>query len=232
MANTRISALPPAAALGGAEIVPAVQSGADVGVTASQLQAFATGLPGFISGNWYVPFGMYSLAAGGALVASSIRLAPFIVPVPMTVKGLAARVTTIGTSNIQLAIYASNGATGRPTGPALVSTGNLANTAAAQVSSAVTATLLAPGLYWMAVNAGDSTVVMLAPNLSNPQMSALIGSATLANINPSNNNVNLYLSTPQTLGAAWPNLTSATFTEQSPNGASGNSCAALFLQSN
>jgi hypothetical protein len=230
VANTKISALPAASALAGVEILPAVQSGADVGVSSSQLAAFASGLPGWVGSNWYMPYGVWSLAVGGALAANSIRLVPFVVPSPMSVKGLGARITTAGSSNIQLALYANNGSTGRPTGSALASTGSLANTVAAQVSAAVGPVLLSPGVYWMAVNSGDATVIMLAPNLNNPLASALAGSATLANINTSSNNTALFLSTPQTFGT-WPSLTGASFTENTPSGASGNGCAAVFLQS-
>ena len=122
MANTKISALPAASALGGSEILPAVQTGADVGATALQLQAFALAAlqPAYISSNYYLP-PFVSLGAGTALTANSIGLMPFVLPAAMTVKALGAYISTAASGgNIQCAVYANSA--GRPSGPALIST--------------------------------------------------------------------------------------------------------------
>jgi len=229
VASTRISALPAAAPLAGPEILPAVQSGGDVGVTAAQLALFASGLPGFISGNWYMPFGIANVVAGAALAQGSIRFVPFILPAPMTVKALAVRITTAGTSNLQLALYASSG--GRPSGNALAATSSIANTSTGLQSASVTPAALTPGLAWMAVNCNDSACVTLTSGLNNPQMSALVGSATLGDINGSGANTGLFLTFAQSFGT-WPNMTGQTCIETVPSGAGANSCSILMLQAN
>jgi hypothetical protein len=229
--NTKISALPAAAALGGPEILPGVQSGADVGVTASQLQAFATGFPGWVSSFWYAPMGVTFYAGGGALANGSIRLMPFWLPAPMTVKGLGGRVTSAGSSNIQLALYAHAPATGRPTGPALCATANIPNGALNVVQLGVTPVQLAAGIYWMAVNCNDSTCAMLTSGLAGALTGSLAGSSALLDISGSIGSVGFYLSFTQPFGT-WPNLTGQTFTANSPSNNTTNGSAVLFLQSN
>jgi hypothetical protein len=69
MPDTKISALPPAAPLAGTEVFPAVQTGFDVGVTATQIAAFAGGGGG--GPTWTTP-------PGGALKWQNVALNRFI----------------------------------------------------------------------------------------------------------------------------------------------------------
>jgi hypothetical protein len=170
--------------------------------------------PGYIAGNWYQAIEGASVGAGAAIAANTIKLLPFVVYRPITVQGLAARVTTLsGGGNFQLAIYGHNAATGRPTSTALCSTGNISTAATGTIGAAVTANrLLQPGLYWMAINQDNSTAVYQTLTAGVAQMTALIGSATLGNIASGAGTASLGLSVSQAFGT-WPDLTSASFTE-------------------
>jgi hypothetical protein len=183
--------------------------------------------PGFISNNWYQPIGGIAVVAGAAPGTGTIKLQPFALLKPITVKALGVRITTIGTSgNCQLALYAHNAATGRPTGSALVSTGSITTGATGAVSALVSAqATLQPGFYWMAVNQDNATVAYQTVTSSQIDMGFLIGSATLSNITASSAAATLFLSVSQTFGT-WPDLTSATFTENTGTAA----CALVLMQ--
>lgn len=181
--------------------------------------------PGYVSGNWYHLISAGTVAGGSSNLAGHIKLLPFSLPQPITINALGVKVITaqVG-SNCQAAIYANNAATGRPTGAALVSTGNMSAAAAGTVSAAVTSTTLQPGTYWMAVNVDTTGVVFQTLSLASLIGDFIIGSATLANIASSNSTALLNLDVTQAFGV-WPDLTSATFTEST-----GNNSGLVFAQ--
>lgn len=187
------------------------------------LQA-GTAHPGYIAGNWYCPPG-YTTAVGSAIPVDSIRLLPFTITKPITVAQLAARVSTISAAgNFQLAVYAHNPATGRPTGAALCSTANMSTGSAAAVSAAVTPVTLSPGTYWMALNQDNSVAIYQTMNNATGLASAIVGSATLGNVTSTTSNVAFSLSVAQAFGT-WPNLTAGSFVE-----AIGNINALVFMK--
>ena len=170
--------------------------------------------PPKISNNWYAP-DLTQIGPGVAVAASTIYFAPFFVLQPITVQALGVHVnTTSAGGNVQLAIYASNSATGRPTGSALCSTASLSVASAVAVSGTAACGLLLPGvMYWSAANDDNSTATFAGINVNGTRTSWLFGSATLANVaNATNGDGPNGVSTPQTFGT-WPSVTSATFTE-------------------
>ena len=173
------------------------QSSSAVAVTPANLADFAAVAfhPGYVAGRWYMPFNRSVQAAvGGAIAANSIRLAPFFIPKAVTISTLGARITTAAASgNIQLAIYNSSTTTGLPTTLA-AHTASISTTSTGLVSAAVVegsgSVTLAPGLYWMAINAdatAGGTVIMQAYNTNGIFGSDIIGSATQANVSTGTN---------------------------------------------
>lgn len=166
---------------------------------------------GYIANNWYVPFGpQNAFAAGAAPGANSIRLYPALIKQKMTMIAMGVRVTTASAGgNAQVAVYAHNPATGRPTGAALITSVNL-DTSSLANSVGTAFGQLAPGFYWFATNSDNGTSAYASLG-SDPYMSQLIGSTTQQN-SIAGSNFLTGLSVSQTFGT-WPDLTSATFTE-------------------
>jgi hypothetical protein len=163
--------------------------------------------PGYVAGNWYCPWAGCS-AANGAIQANSIALIPFTIAKQIKVSDLGTRVTTVSAGgNFQLALYAHNPVTGKPTGGALCSTGNMSTAALAMVSAAVNAAAtLPPGTYWHAINCDNAVAGFQCLSNAAIWAEALIGSSVLANMFPAAGTAPLSLRTAQAFGA-WPDLT-------------------------
>jgi hypothetical protein len=176
--------------------------------------------PPYISGRWYATSVM-AAATGIAVATDTVRLYAFILPARMTVSTLAARVNTVGLGSFQLAIYANDPATGRPTGAVLARTADMLSTSAAVVTADITGAdvvLEANVVYWGAVNvdATSATAVFQTPNSNNAGASMLFGIVDLT-IAASANGVSLVtLRTPMVYNT-WSSMTSATFTEAGGN---------------
>lgn len=172
--------------------------------------ASVSDMPDYVAGNWYLPYIIVATSNGQAPGAGSIRLVPMYLKSKLTINNLGVNITTASAGgNVQAAIYANNPATGRPTGTALVTTGNMATDATGAVSSTVNIQLN-PGLYWFATNSDNSTVTYISNGSTSPYQSIMIGSTSLSNTAGMLSG----LSVTQTFGT-WPNLTSASFTELS-----------------
>lgn len=173
--------------------------------------------PGYVAGNYYALYPYVSVQAGAALAANTIRLTPFVLTKPLKVAELAVRLTTASASgNFQLAIYANNPATARPTGSALCSTASLSTTTAVPVSGSVTQATLAPGCYWFASNQDNAVAAYQALTNGIFVGGHLIGSTTLANVTSGFTSTLLTLTVAQTYGT-WPDLTAGSFTESTTN---------------
>lgn len=171
----------------------------------------AQDFPGYIVGNWYVPPQIPQLASGSNPTAGSIRLYPGYIKQQVTINSLGVRINTLAAGgNVQLAIYANNPATGRPTGTALASTASITTAAAGNFNSAVSVQLM-PGLYWFAANCDNATAVFESISNLSPSATYLIGSST-QNISLQGSTGITGLSVAQTFGT-WPDLTAASFGE-------------------
>jgi hypothetical protein len=219
MADTKISALSDAAALGGTEQIPGVQSAANVKLTPAQLATYALSVdpihPGYVAGRWYFAE-PGQIVAASAIGVNSIRFMPFRIFKPVTITQLGARVTTLSAAgNFQLAIYANNSTTDRPTGNPLGATGNMSTGTATNVAAVLAGgnITLQPGLYWSAICQDNGTACYTA--LATTYVSntgVLIGTATQATLCSSTASVGWYLSLAQTFGT-WPDVTGGGFTE-------------------
>lgn len=139
--------------------------------------------PARVSGNWYSGFG----GATGNLTTASVTTAYFA-PLQLlsacSVQALGIWLVTGQTSGkIQLAIYPDNG-TGLPllTGGPSVSTGDITATSSGlNVSGAVTAATLPPGLYWGTVMSNNTGIVVNGVGSQTANMMAAMSGATSQN---------------------------------------------------
>lgn len=148
--------------------------------------------PGYIASNWYLsPSWLGPQSVGNAVgTANRIVCKYGFIPRTVTVGSLGARVTTAGTTNFQLAIYANS--SGRP-GALLSNTGNITSASTGVQTGALGANKqVGPGGadggrdVWWCMNVNDTTTVFLCENSSAMSQDAFIGSATVADLLPSN----------------------------------------------
>jgi hypothetical protein len=162
MNDTKISALPGAAALGGGELLPGVQAGANVAITPAQIvqhvladQATddalrgAAGLlhPGYVPGLSYCPPFM-TAPSGVAVTADTLYAIPMPIARPCSINAIGFRVMISTAGSARFGIY-SNAA-----GPdAKIAEGASAPSTGASVSAELALAApaaLKPGLYWLA----------------------------------------------------------------------------------
>ncbi len=193
----------------------------EVGGASRKIKARLVGKrhPGRIAGRYY-RLSQGIVAASAAVLVDRHYLVPFWLDEKITITHLGGRVgTAVASGNFQLALYAANLATGKPTGAPVANTGDLSTTVAGAVSGAIaqTSVTLNPGLYFMAVRvdgtASTGSVTFQAPYVGDSAW--LIGSATLANIIGFSSSSNLVLRVTQTHASGWQDVTAGAFTEQS-----------------
>ena len=127
-----------------------------------------------------------------------------------TVTSLGGRInTTSAGSLIDMAVYANNPATARPTGTPLFSVTGLSGTTAAFVSGSVSYAFTTNQQVWFCSNSSNATVTLNGLT-STFAMSGLMGST--ANTVQLGTNITSGVTFPQTQGS-WANVTAATFTE-------------------
>lgn len=172
----------------------------------------------YISGNYFQPV-IGNGATTAVSVVGHIGIMPFVVRAPVIVTRAGIRIiTAVAASNLQLALYANNPATFRPTGNALATTASITGAVAATVDAALTANVqLLPGLiYWAGCNQDSAGLAYTGLSPSNSTISNLQGTATLSEALGAVN-VNLGgLDVTQAFNT-WPDLTSASFTWTSSN---------------
>lgn len=176
--------------------------------------------PGYVTGRWYMPVLNAQVASGAAWgTAGVIRFLPFVLKERTTISDLGARIITASSGgNIQLGIYRANAASRLPTGSPVAMTGNISTTSTGSVAASCVGgnQTLEPGLCWMAVNADNTVVALQTLAGTATWASAMIGSATQANISAGNTNTALSLSLAQAFGT-WPDVSAASFTESTGN---------------
>lgn len=171
--------------------------------------------PGYNPGDWYAPPLNGVALAGGVLVIGSVRLIPFFLSKSIRISDLGCRITTLAAAgNIRLAIYRADPANPkRAIGVPIVETGNISTAAAVAISAAVTAAAtLPPGLYFMAVNSDNATVILQTLGNNSIAPSTIVGSATLANLAWNTNGVQITYTFASAFGA-FPDLTGQALTE-------------------
>jgi hypothetical protein len=178
--------------------------------------ASAAPIPAFIADRWYST-SIMATTSGLAVATDTVRLYAFRLPARITVSTLMARVNTVGLGSFQLAIYANNQATGRPTGTVLARTGDMSSTSLAAVTADITGAdvVLEAGLvYWAATNvdATSAVAVFQTPNANNAGGSSLFGVVDPSIASSAAGSTLVTLTTPMAYNT-WSSMTSATFTE-------------------
>lgn len=204
----------PALPVGSASVAGIVKAdGSTITAAAGVLSGTPATHPGYVVGNFYLTM-PGTIGTGLAITANIAKFIPFIPEQNITISNLGVRILTIGTTNFQLAIYASDPTTKRPTGLSLSSTASTVNTSLASLAPALgsNVSLIGGKLYWLAICQGDSTAAYSAGSVLMSGMLVTFGSATEANVFPGSGIGLSYLSTPMTFGT-WADVTSSTWTE-------------------
>lgn len=215
MSGQLLAGLGAASTLTGTELLYTEQGGVAKKATPAQVLAYllsaaGSSHPGYIAGNWYYAQLDATIVAGTANGANSIQFTPIMVPRPITVAQLGIRVTTAQASNnFQLAIYAADATTKLPTGVPLASTPDMSTASAAVVTSTLSGAnaLLAPGLYWVAINTSGATAAFQGITSAMAHESGLIGNASASVLTSSSTMALIKRTFAQTYGT-WPDMTS------------------------
>lgn len=157
-----------------------------VGLTVSTYQAFdkqneAIGVharePGLASGRYVSPMLNGNTLSTKALIADELDFIPFIPVRTIAVSELSAEVTSaVPSSNIKLGIYAAD-SNGNPSAK-LEGSGNLSSATTGAKTYAISRTLYAHIVYWLAIHSSDP-VTMRAMAVTD--VMGLGGDATVAN---------------------------------------------------
>jgi hypothetical protein len=199
--------------------------------------------PGYISSDWYTSPTWATYATGNATGAANRIVCKYgYVPRTVTIGALGARVTTAGTTNFQLAIYASSG--GRP-GALLSSTGNMLTTGTGVITAALAANKqVGPNGsdtgrdVWWCMNVNDTTTAFMAEAAATNSQNADVGSATASDLIPSGtaSSINgIHCAGANCNGGSstfgsWPaSLTGSTWTAMSA-GTTGNTWPVMIYQ--
>jgi hypothetical protein len=147
--------------------------------------------PGYQTGVWYTAFWQFYAATNSPASVTTTYCSPGwihnINPAgggSGTINALGLRITTLGTSNVQLALY-SNDTTVSPMRPGslLGNTASIADTATGGFSATFTGVSVTPGTYWFCIQANDTTVRWSAVSGQNGQLfiPSAIGSTSIIN---------------------------------------------------
>lgn len=176
--------------------------------------------PGYIAANWYTPLYTGAINNGAAAASGTIYYHPIYIPRAITVSDLGCAISTASAGgNVKLAIYAHSTSTNRPSGTPLAETGNISTTSTGLVSADITGAnvTLAAGVYWAAFWMDNTSAILRCiDRTSMDLLSALIGSATQANVVNSSGFMLKGVTSAETFGT-WPNATSETYTEVQEN---------------
>jgi hypothetical protein len=165
-----------------------------------------TSFAGYAVNNWICPVAG-TVAAGVAMIPSTIYLFPFVLSRSITVGALGARVTTaLASSNVQFAIYGTTA--GEPSGAPIATTTSSPGLSAGTtgvISETVTNFNLSGGvLYWMAANSDSAVALQHISGASNYSVT-IIGAPTLSQVSSAAGSSNISRQVSQTFGT-WPTL--------------------------
>lgn len=202
---------------------------------------------GYVSGQWATPNNPAGTSTGSAHPQNTIGCRPVVIPRLITINALGAVISTLGSTNVQLAIYANNTAANRP-GTLIGNTGSIVNTSTGAVSGSLAANKqLGPGgadggkFVWFCSNQNDSTAAFVTNLTTDTTFGILAGSSTLLDIttntgsNDGPSGVNCSGAGCQggssTFGT-WPaNLTTSTWNITRPS-TSGNFIPVIYMRAN
>lgn len=164
--------------------------------------------------------GPITLSASSSTSANRLSLAPFRNYRRRSISELAARIVTgVAASNVALAIYAHDPATGFPTGSPICSTGSISSaTSGSNVSSTISgggSVTLEPGVYWMALWASAAGIEYQQTSMNNAAImqATISGAATLADVVLGNNSAGSEVTcavSPSFNPSSWPSFPATT----------------------
>jgi hypothetical protein len=171
--------------------------------------------PPFIADRFY-PTGAMVTSTSAAAASGLVRMYPFILRKQMTLAAMMARVQTVGLGSFQLAIYANDSTTMRPTGTVLARTGDMSTLALATVTANVVGgnVVLPAGIYWACsnVDATSAVAVFQAINLNQAVQTGITGALTADTASSAATATTVTFTTPMAYNT-WSTMTGATFTE-------------------
>lgn len=138
----------------------------------------------YVSGRWYVPEGALFRSAGAAGATGIMRGRRWRLRAPITLDQLGVQITTGAASgNFQLAIYASDPASGAPTGAPLYSSSGISTASTGAIADSGPNLALAAGDYWIFLNVDASGAAAVFVAASNSALGAVqsVGSSSLGN---------------------------------------------------
>lgn len=171
----------------------------------------ASDFPGYVANNWYAPFNGV-LANGTAVAANVMRAIPWVPKSRVTLSALGVRVTTGAASgNCQMAVYASDPTTKKPTGTALLSTASISVASTGSFNATGSASFSPGVLYWLILNSDNATAVFETLSQGSMVLAEMMGGSTQSS---SMTTVAFTgYSSAQTFGT-WPDVTAFTWAEQ------------------
>jgi hypothetical protein len=175
----------------------------DVTTSAGAVATTVKSLAPYASGYYYTPDGIYLTTAGATMVIGTIYLTPGYIRHAVTISALVTRITTLGTGNAQISIYASNATTGDPTGAPLF-TSTSQSTGAAGIIQVATSQTIGPGMYWVGLQVDNTTVIFETVGPQSIGMQNISGLAASTNLITGSNAVGL---TKTGTFGTWPTLT-------------------------
>lgn len=152
--------------------------------------------PGYIANNWYLPGnqGTFTVAANSPQNQISCKYG--YVPQKVTIGALGVRISNVGTTNIQLAIYANSN--GRP-GSLLSNTASIVNTSTGVVTANLGANRqVGPGgtngdrNVWFCTNSNDNSATYVGEGQSSGFGDFSTGSPTASDLLVTNNGDGIY----------------------------------------
>jgi hypothetical protein len=198
--------------------------------------------PGYIASTWYTPGGFgRRMTTSQAVSQNRIVCRYGYVSAKVTIGALGARINGVGSTNLQLAIYASS--SGRP-GAKIGETGNIANTSSAFASAALVANKqVGPGGadggrdLWFCFNNNDSTATFFSNDPQDLAQNEFIGASTASDLFQTSSSVQqaIYCSGAACNGGSstfgtWPSsLAGSTWTSNQAN-SSGNQMPTVAFQ--
>lgn len=169
--------------------------------------------PGYVAGRWFALAQGVTTRAGVTGSADQIRFLPCYIPKPVTISDLGCYVTAGSSAkNVQLALYAMDLTTGRPTGSEIVKTASIdASFGSSPLQATVGTSVLVPaGWYFMAVNADSSAITFKTISEVSMYAGYVMGSGTINDVMGGATTNGWSLSLNRTFGT-WGSVTGASF---------------------
>ena len=180
--------------------------------------------PGYLANRWYPPGPVIpSVATGSVVTLDVMRFCPVFIRRPVTITQMGVRTGTGASGNCQLAIYANNTTTMRPTGTPLGATGNISTlNAFTNITGSFAGgdvAISAPGVYWFGFNVSHSNATFSQVSWAQALLGELLGGDTIPDIMASSV-VHIVGVTAAEAFGTWPDVSATPWTVNTNNSVS------------